>query len=97
MFDRYRCAASTQLTHNLSISCRIKGLYYRHLAEYGSGTDIDAIIENFKKSGELYLEAALTFPEDDEQHVCASHSFLLGCLPSFFRLFSLSHPAIYCP
>jgi hypothetical protein len=50
----------------------MKGLYFKTLARYGNGSrpKIEEITKNLLTAGTHYLEAANTFPEDDEHHVC---------------------------
>jgi hypothetical protein len=55
----------------------MKAYYHRQMAPC-CYPDADAAIDHLRKSGNLYIEAANMYPEDDENHACKSTNLQLS-------------------
>lgn len=68
----------------LSLPCSIQALYWNKKAREGKLKPLQGQAQ-FRKSAELYFQAANCYPEDDEHHVCAYEHL---CSLTLFLTFS---------
>ena len=71
----------------------MKGYYHSKMA-FLCKPDVEAAIDNFRKAGNFYVEAADKYPQDDEHHACKTE-YITSRLPNL--LFLIRFPQLWSP